>query len=161
MDSGRAGVEIERKFRVADPPRWLSECRSEAIDQGYLAIAEGGEEVRLRRVEGSAASLTVKRGLGEERLEVEIELTDDQFQALWPLTEGRRLEKRRHRIEGEPTIEVDVYGGELEGLVVAESEFPSVDASHRFDPPDWLGEELTGDARYANQQLASRGLPTD
>jgi CYTH domain-containing protein len=154
------GVEIERKFRVPDPPRWLSECRSEAIDQGYVAIAEGGEEVRVRRVEGSSGVLTVKRGQGEERLEVEIELSDDQFRALWPLTEGRRLEKRRHLVEGEPTIEVDVYGGELEGLVIAESEFPSVEASHRFDPPDWLGEELTGDAGYANQQLALRGLPT-
>jgi adenylate cyclase len=155
------GVEIERKFRVREPPRWLSECRSQAIDQGYLAIAEDGEEVRLRRIDRSSAVLTVKRGRGEERLEVEIGLTDEQFQALWPLTEGRRLEKRRHRVEGEPLIEVDVYGGDLEGLVVAETEFPSVDASHRFDPPEWLGEELTGDDRYANQRLAAVGLPTD
>jgi len=155
------GVEIERKFRIREPPQWLSECRSAAIDQGYLAIAEDGEEVRLRRIDGSSAVLTVKRGRGEERLEVEIELTDEQFQALWPLTEGRRVEKRRHRVEGDPLIEVDVYSGNLAGLVVAETEFPSVDASHRFDPPDWLGEELTGDDRYANQQLAARGLPTD
>jgi adenylate cyclase len=154
-------VEIERKFRVLDPPPWLSECRSEAIDQGYLAVAEDGDEVRLRRIDGSSVLLTVKRGRGEERLEVEIGLTDDQFRELWPLTEGRRLEKRRHRVEGEPVIEVDVYGGELEGLVIAETEFPSVDASHRFDPPDWLGEELTADGRYANQHLAASGLPTD
>jgi adenylate cyclase len=153
------GVEIERKFRVTDPPPWLSECRAEAIEQGYLAIAEGGEEVRLRRIDASSV-LTVKRGEGEKRLEVEIELSDEQFRAVWPLTEGRRLEKRRHRVEGDPVIEVDVYRGDLAGLVIAECEFPSLEASHRFDPPDWLGDELTGDVRYANQRLAVRGLPT-
>src|SRR5919198_3078972 len=159
MDSISVGVEIERKFRVPDPPPWLSGCRSETIEQGSLAIGGGGEEVRLRRIDGSDV-LTVKRGRGEERLEVEIQLTDDQFRALWPLTEGRRLEKRRHRVEGDPLIEVDVYRGDLAGLVIAECEFPSLAASHRFEPPQWLGEELTADDRYANQQLALRGLPT-
>ena len=153
------GVEIERKFRVLDPPPWLSSCRSRMIEQGYLAIGGDGEEVRVRRSDGSNV-LTVKRGRGEERLESEVELSDDQFRSLWPLTEGRRVEKRRHLVEGESPIEVDVYRGNLEGLVVAEIEFPSVDASHRFDPPDWLGDELTGDERYANQRLATAGLPS-
>ena len=30
-----------------------------------------------------------------------------------------------------------------------------------FEPPDWIGEELTDDERYANQQLALHGLPSD
>ena len=153
-------TEIERKFLIADPPEWLNECRSESIEQGYLALGEHHEEVRLRRGEGPAR-LTVKRGHGEERLEQEVEISDEQLDALWPLTEGRRVAKQRHYVEGAPTLEVDVYSGELKGLVTAEAEFPSLKAAERFSAPDWLGRELTGDDRYANQELATRGLPGD
>ena len=153
-------TEIERKFLVPDPPEWLEECRSEPIEQGYLALGEQHEEVRLRRGEGPAR-LTVKRGRGEERLEQEVEISAEQLDALWPLTEGRRVAKRRYYVEGEPTLEVDVYSGELEGLVTAEAEFPSLEAAERFPAPDWLGRELTGDDRYANQELATRGRPGD
>ena len=151
-------TEIERKFLVADPPAWLEGCRSQAIEQGYLAIGED-DEVRVRRREGTAM-LTVKRGHGEERLEQEVEIDDDQLGALWPLTEGRRIEKRRYRVDdADPMIEVDVYAGTLEGLVTAEIEFPTREAADRFSPPDWIGEEVTGDDRYANQRLAIHGAP--
>ena len=152
------GHEIERKFQVVDPPGWLEGCRASSIEQGYLAIGENGEEVRLRRI-GSTPVLTVKRGHGEERVEQEVELADEQFGALWPLTEGRRIRKRRHYVENGPTIEVDVYLDGLEGLVTAEVEFPSVEEADAFDPPEWLADELTGDERFANQQLAISGAP--
>ena len=44
-------------------------------------------------------------------------------------------------------------------LLVAEVEFPSTEASEAFAPPAWLGREVTGDARYANQSLARYGAP--
>jgi CYTH domain-containing protein len=72
---------------------------------------------------------------------------------------GERVHKRRHRVEGEPTLEVDLYLDALEGLATAEAEFPSVPASREFDPPDWLGRELTEEPGYANQQLALHGVP--
>ena len=55
--------------------------------------------------------------------------------------------------------EVDVYDGAHDGLVTAEIEFGSVEACERFSPPAWLGREVTGDARYANQSLAVNGRP--
>ena len=53
--------------------------------------------------------------------------------------------------------ELDVYAGVHDGLLTAEIEFSSVEASEAFDPPAWLGREVTGDARYANQVLALEG----
>jgi adenylate cyclase len=157
MSNGAPTAEIERKFLVAQRPDWLDRCRSEAIEQGYLAIGED-DEVRIRRSDGGAV-LTVKRGHGEERLEEEVEIDDDQVAALWPLTDGRRISKRRYYVEGEPTIEVDVYAGDLDGLVTAEAEFGSREAADRFSPPAWTGQEVTDDDRYANQQLAIHGRP--
>lgn len=155
------GTEIERKFSLAGEPQWLGDCQSTRIEQGYLAIeGEGGTEVRLRRRDGETM-LTVKRGSGRTRTEEELDLEPEQFEALWPLTEGRRVAKMRYLVPTETgDIEVDVFEGELAGMVTAEMEFDSEAASDVFDPPDWLGAEVTGDNRYANETLAVRGLPT-
>ena len=73
---------------------------------------------------------------------------------------GRRLHKRRHAVpHNDLTIEIDVYAGDLEGLIVAETEFPSEEEARAFDPPAWLGKEVTGDRRYLNETLATEGRP--
>jgi adenylate cyclase len=144
---------------VSSKPAGLERLRSEPISQGYLAIGEAGEEVRLRRI-GGEAYLTVKRGLGEVRDEEEVGLDRSQFDVLWPLTEGRRVTKTRYWIPaGESELELDVYEGELAGLVTAEVEFDSEASADAFQPPDWLGQEVTEDDRYKNESLARDGLP--
>lgn len=153
-------TEIERKFVLTTPPDWLEGVPADEIDQGYLAL-EDEVEVRLRRI-GGRPKLTVKSGHGLTRGEEEIDLDDRQFEALWPLTEGRRISKRRHRHEIEAgTIEIDVYGGDHAGLITAEIEFESEAASGRFEPHDWLGTEVTGDDRYANRSLALADRPPE
>ena len=155
-------VEIERKFRLEGEPDWISDCDSTRIEQGYLAIeGAGGGEVRLRRRDGETL-LTVKLGSGEIRTEEEIALEPEQFEALWPLTEGRRVEKIRHLVPAETgEIEVDVFDGELGGMITAEMELDSEAHADAFDPPEWLGREVTGDDRYANETLAAHGLPEE
>jgi adenylate cyclase len=156
-----AGQEIERKFVLSEPPPFdLNDYEGEEIHQGYLAIGDDGTEVRLR-ARGHARLLTVKSGPGGTRVEEEIELGGDRFDTLWPLTEGRRIEKRRYVVPAgeELSIELDVYGGKLDGLVVAEIEFPSEDAARDYEPPSWLGRDVTGHAAYSNQTLATRGRP--
>jgi adenylate cyclase len=117
--------------------------------------------VRIRRAPGGD-TLTVKSAPGLVRVEEEIPLDPGRFDALWPLTEGRRIVKTRHLVPlgGDLTAEVDEYAGPHEGLWTAEVEFPSEEASRAFAPPAWLGEEVTGDARYANRSLAlARAAP--
>lgn len=152
-------MEIERKFRLRRPPD-LSGTDADPIEQGYLAIGTDGE-VRLRR-KGEQTLLTVKRGAGLSRGEAEVEVSREQFEALWPLTEGRRLRKRRHVLPHDGLeIEVDLYEDELEGLIVAEVEFDSEEQARGFEPPAWLGDEVTGDERFLNESLAVGGAPDD
>src|SRR5947199_335103 len=75
-----------------------------------------------------------------------------------PLTARRRLRKVRYRIPAGDGLdyELDVYGGWLSGLMTAEIEFPSLGASAAFQPPSWLGQEVTSDPSYKNQALAQR-----
>ena len=153
-------LEIERKFLVSSIPAWLGECDSAEIAQAYVAL-DGDTEVRIRR-HGDAHSLTIKSGAGLVRTEVELDLDAAGFDELWPLTEGRRVVKRRHLVATEQLhFDVDVYAEDLEGLAVAEVEFSSVESSEAFEPPAWLGREVTEDRRYKNRSLAERGVPSD
>ncbi|HKE81970.1 MAG TPA: CYTH domain-containing protein [Solirubrobacteraceae bacterium] len=159
---GRYGfaIEIERKYLVDEPPADLDRWPATAIEQGYLAIAPDGTEVRVRRRAGDA-TLTVKSGGGRSRAEEELAIEPERFERLWPLTEGRRIEKTRYEIalEGGPTVELDVYAGALAGLVVAEVEFGSEEDADAFAGPPWLGREVTDDPRFKNQRLALEGAP--
>ncbi len=154
--------EIERKFLVSALPDQVVAARAKRVEQGYVAIG-ARTEVRLRRA-GGRMTLTAKRGHGEARAEHEIALYKEQFEALWPLTAGRRLVKTRRLVglgADDLEAEVDVYEGALAGLVTVEVEFASAQQSHSFQPPGWFGEELTGDPAYANQSLATHGLPAN
>ena len=147
--------EIERKFLVRKLPERLAEFPHADMWQGYLAIAPGGVQVRLRRA-GEKHSLTYKRGRGNAREEREIELTPEQFAVLWPGTEGKRLTKTRYDVPlGDLTVEIDIYSGKHEGLIVAEVEFPDEKSARDFEVPDWLGKDVSHDRRYSNQLLAS------
>ena len=153
--SAAGNREIERKFLVRNLPDRLTDFPHTELWQGYLAIDPGGVQVRLRKA-GSRHSLTYKRGRGHVREEREIELTPEQFAALWPATEGKRLTKIRYDVPlGERTVEIDIYSGKHEGLVVAEVEFDSEESARDFPVPDWLGADVSHDPRYSNQLLAS------
>jgi adenylate cyclase len=149
--------EIERKFLVEALPPDLERYPCTAIEQGYVTYSEDGVEVRLRH-KGDQYYETVKHGGALVRMELEIELTEGQFEALWPTTEGKRLQKIRYKIPYEDrVIELDVYRVTLEGLITADVEFDSIEQSQAFIPPDWLGTEITGHPKYRNRFLAESG----
>ncbi|MEO7837164.1 MAG: adenylate cyclase, partial [Acidimicrobiales bacterium] len=104
--------------------------------------------------------LTVKAGSGLTRTEVEVPLDVEEAEELWPHTHGRRINKVRHRVEiGSVLVDVDVYGGPLEGLCTAEVEFASEAAARAFEPPGWFGREVTGVTGWDNASLSRNGAP--
>lgn len=159
-DPTGAGVEIERKFLVTHPPGDLDRYPSHRLEQGYLAVDPDGAVVRLRR-RGVLLILTIKSGRGIQRAEEEVVLDGPRFARLWPLTEGRRVTKRRYRLpaDGGLTIELDVYEGALAGLVTAEIEAPSLEAVMAVRLEPWMRLDVTADSRYGNSSLATDGIP--
>jgi CYTH domain-containing protein len=155
--------EIERRFLIGDPKSVSRHASSsERIEQGYVAIDSNGTHVRVRKL-GEQTVLTAKQGSGRDRFEAELEIDGSDFEDLWPLTEGRRIAKRRHYGDAGDgaEFEADVFDGPLRGLVVVEVEFDSADESERFQPPDWFGREVTDDERYSNVKLAVDGRPEE
>jgi len=149
-------VERERKFLVAGPPPLVGD--GSRIRQGYFAI-DRNVSARVRERSGWASTMTVKSGSGATRTELEWELVPEIFDVLWPLAEGRCIEKTRHEVAVDGhTAEVDVFGGPLEGLCLVEVEFDGDEAMTAFVPPAWFGPEVTLDERYTNARLAVHGL---
>ncbi|UCH85415.1 MAG: CYTH domain-containing protein [Candidatus Latescibacterota bacterium] len=156
-DDGVERLEIERKFLVSEPP--VSRQQPTTIHQGYITVGSDGTEVRLRR-KGDRFFQTIKRGSGLSRREAEVELTQTQFDTLWPQTEGRRVVKDRYEIPYRGrVIELDVFHGKLEGLIIAEVEFDSEKECESFTPPDWFGDDVTENPEYKNRSLALEGRP--
>ena len=157
-----AKQEIEKKYLVDDLEELcneLNEIHRDEIAQGYLAIESGGNEVRLRsksQDENRRYYLTVKSGSGLVRDEAETEISEEQFRILWPMTEGRRVEKIRLTLALPDglKLEVDHFLGKLEGLVMAEVEFTSEEKAESFQMPNCLMRDVTTDKRFKNQRLA-------
>lgn len=146
--------EIERKFLVCSDAFIAQAFTKNQIAQGYLN-SHPERTVRIR-IKGESGFLTIKGkgdATGTTRFEWETEISLTEAKPLLALCEKGIIQKTRYEIEsGKHTIEVDVFSGENEGLVVAEIELSSADEI--FEKPDWLGKEVTNDPRYYNAYLS-------
>ena len=151
--------EIERKFLVRGD--FKSEVtKATRITQGYLSSVP--ERTVRVRIKGDKGYMTVK-GIGSDsgasRFEWEKEIPVEDVRELLKICEPGVIEKTRFLVPaGRHTFEVDEFYGDNEGLVVAEVELSSED--EEFVRPEWLGEEVTGDARYYNSMLMKKPYKT-
>lgn len=151
--------EIERKYLLTGLPPRVQTAASVHIHQGYLPGTHITERVRRSVSDdgsGTRYYRTIKSGAGIERLEIEDETDERFFTTVWPLTRGRRIEKRRYRVpEGDVTWEIDEFL-DRDGLWVAEVELTSVE--QRVVVPEWLASfverEVTEEAEYTNFALS-------
>ena len=146
-------LEVERKFLIAGDFKSFAK-KSVRITQGYISSADE-RTVRIR-IKGEKGFITIK-GIGSasgvSRYEWEMEIPLAEALDLLQICEPGVIDKTRYLIEdGRHTFEVDEYYGDNEGLIVAEVELSSENES--FDKPEWLGDEVTGNAKYYNSMLA-------
>lgn len=123
------------------------------ITQGYLSSVP--ERTVRVRVKGDKGFITIKgigNASGASRFEWEKEIPVEDVKALLEICEPGVIDKTRYLVKaGEHTYEVDEFYGDNEGLTVAEVELS--DENEAIDKPSWLGEEVTGDAKYYNSML--------
>ena len=141
-------MEIERKYLVTDPPRECFSHPFRTIEQAYLCT---DPVVRIRR-EDSEYYLTYKgRGL-LAREEYNLPLHEAAYRHLLPKADGIILTKKRYRIPLDGTSLV------IEGLMLAEVEFPDEEAALAFTPPVWFGRDVTFTGEYQNSRLALKQM---
>src|ERR1043165_1926905 len=138
------GIEIERKFLVAEDGWRALVKRSEKLRQGYLT-SSGGVTVRVRTIDDHHGYLTIKSGgsaLARAEFEYEIPVADAK--QMLGYFRGAQIEKGPHTLDlGGGDWVVDEFRGRHDGLVLAEVELDSPTA--KLDRPPWRGAEVTGD----------------
>ncbi len=151
------GREIERKYLLRGLPADVSQHPSVIIDQGYVPGTAVRERVR-RTQSGSTLRYfrTIKVGSGIERFEFEEETTDTFFVAVWPLTEGHRVRKRRYNIpSGDKIWEVDEFL-DRDAFFLAEIELERADEP--VSPPSAIAavivREVTDEPGFSNYRLS-------
>ena len=135
-------MEIERKFLIQKMPEHPEQYKSHLIEQAYLNVRP---VVRVRR-EDENYYMTYKGGGMMAREEYNLPLDADSYAHLLQKADGNIITKRRYLIPFHAyTIELDVFEGLFEGIVVAEVEFAA---------PEWFGEDVTYDGRYHNSAMS-------
>ncbi len=150
-------LEIERKFLVANDGWRQSAVRSVNIRDGLIAAYQG-RKVRVRICEG-IATIAIKgsrSGIVRPEFEYEIPMADAE-RMLSGICGDDTLDKQRFFVEHTgATWHVDVYGGILQGIVIAEIEFK--EETQALILPDWIGKEVTGDSFYRKINMRARAL---
>jgi adenylate cyclase len=149
------GFEIERKFLVSGDGWKDRVTRRTHIRQAYLT-SSGKASIRVRIEDNDSATLTIKnRGAELRRLELEYQIPTLEAESLISLRSGSVIYKVRHIVSYKgATWEIDVFGDENEGLVIAEVELS--DEYQHVALPHWIGLEVTGQTQYYNGSLALR-----
>jgi len=151
-------TETERKYLV-DPERWnkvANPADASFIQQAYL-LRNADCTIRLRITENKGY-LTIKgatEGLSRTEFEYPIPMNDGL--EILKMTKIPVIIKRRYRIRYKGyTWEVDEFLGDNEGLLLAEVELKN--ETEQPEWPEWILEEVTGDERYYNANLAVRPM---
>ena len=150
-------MEIERKYLISTPPEDYRSYPYRWIEQAYLCT---DPVVRIRRDDGRYYLTYKSKGL-LVREEYNLPLTEDAYFHLLQKADGIVLQKRRYLIPIDGTgltIELDIFEGQYEGLMLAEVAFPSEEEANAFTPPAWFGEDVTDSGLYQNSRLSEGKL---
>ena len=158
-------MEIERKYLIKKMPENIEQYEKKEIEQGYL----NRKPVLRIRKSNDDYILTYKMKKAPEdgnnnpliNEEIEAELTESAYIHLKEKVDNNIISKTRyiipyHADDSDYRIEMDVFHGCLEGLVFAEVEFESVEASENFTKPEWFGKDVSGDRRFRNGFLSEQ-----
>lgn len=160
-------MEIERKYLIETLPEGFSSWPFHRIEQAYLCTEP---TVRIRREDDQYYMTYKSKGL-LVREEYNLPLTREAYEHLLSKADGIVLTKKRYlkplaeaygpevspqvqKTAASLTIEMDVFEGEYQGLVLAEVEFPTEEAAMAFVPPAWFGQDVTFTGQYSNSRLA-------
>lgn len=149
-------MEIERKYLVRKLPENLEQYNKRKIAQGYLCTEP---VVRIRR-SNDDYYMTYKGDGLMVREEYNLPLTQEAYEHLRPKIDGLLIAKTRYLIplDNKLTAELDVFEEDLNGLVIVEVEFNTVEEANAFHAPDWFGEDVTNSGKYHNSYLSQHGL---
>ena len=147
-------MEIERKYLIHNIPFDLNNYPHREIEQAYLNV---DPVIRIRRKDNDYFLTYKSKGL-LAREEYDLPLNAESYAHLLEKADGNILTKTRYEIPlgDHLIIEMDIFHGKFEGLILAEVEFPSLEEANSFSPPEYFGEDVTFSTEYQNSTLSRK-----
>lgn len=145
--------EIERKFLVKSDAYKIASFHNSRITQGYITNSPTATvRIRIREDKGFITIKGKSNESGTTREEWEKEISLEDAKGLMQLCTVGMIDKIRYQVKVKDYMyEVDEFFGDNEGLIIAEVELKHEDED--IEKPDWIGKEVTGDAKYYNAML--------
>lgn len=149
---GNSIMEIERKYLVKKVPENLDQYVCLEIEQAYL---NREPVVRIRR-QNQEYILTYKGSGMMIREEYNLPLDKKSYEHLRRKADGKIITKKRYLIPIEHglCVELDVFEGVHQGVILAEVEFPDQETCDAFQPLDWFAEDVTMREEYHNSYMS-------
>ena len=154
-------MEIERKFLLSSLPD-LNKAYRYRIEQAYI---ETEPVIRVRQradimedgsLDKARYILTVKTGGLMAHEEFETDISKEAYDRLLAKSCGNVITKDRHvlKLGDGLKLELDIFHGAFEGIVLAEIEFPDEKTAHDYTPPAYVREDVTMDGRFHNNRMS-------
>jgi CYTH domain-containing protein len=160
-----AHIERERRWLV-DPARrpLLADTAFVMVEDRYI----NKTRMRLRRMidsrtGSSVLKLTKKYECDDPRARpiVTAYLTEAEYAVCAELP-GTNIVKRRYPVDAQGIVySLDCFGGALQGLELAEIEWPDDAGLRTLIPPNWTVRDVSDDPRYQGGTLARNGIPKE
>ena len=144
-------MEIERKFWMTGFPKGLSLLRESVMYQGYICT-DPVVRIRSTQTAGSTEYILCLKGKGTlAREEIETPISAEVFEKLCDFigTPLVRKDFKAYALPDGHVLECSLVDqGSADAFYYAEVEFSSVEEAIAFQPPAFLGRELTEDPSF-------------
>lgn len=153
-------IELELTYLASEiPDEIYGNEPKELLDVYIPEDPTAHSKLRLRK-KGQSYEITKKVPLSADdasaQQEFTIPIVDFEFEAL-AATSSKRVQKDRYQVTiNGHSAEVDVFSGELTGLVLIDFEFQSEEDKAAFTPPSCCLADVTQEDFIAGGQLAGK-----
>lgn len=152
-------IEIEKTYLLKYLPEGYEKFPSKEIIDSYIPGDVAHPNMRLRK-SGSKLELTKKQPVegndSSHQLEQTIKLSEIEYAALDKIN-SKVVSKIRYQYPYFGlTAEIDIFQGELKGLVVVDFEFNTLDERDSFVMPDFCLADVTQDLFIAGGMLCGK-----
>lgn len=152
-------IELEKTYLAKYLPKDLEKCEFKEMVDIYIPKSAVHSHLRIRKSD-KKFEITKKEPVAgrdsSKQLEQTIPLTEEEFNDLSKL-EGKRVYKRRYLYDYKTRkAEIDIFKGDLEGLVVIDFEFDNVEDMDSFEMPDFCLADVTQEEFVAGGMLCGK-----
>jgi len=154
-------IEYELTFLASDISELIDGVESIEVSDVYIPDKNYHSILRLRKCD-DVYEITKKQpveGLDSSiQYEDTISLSKEEYEAI-ATSSNKKVEKLRYKVKiDDQEAEIDVFQGELKGLILVDFEFNSKEEKSRFTKPDFCRAEVTQEQVFAGGYLAGKTM---